>query len=119
MPRYIDADALLENLKKQYGEELGWQCTVNMSDVGMMIEDAPTADVAPRVEVFEGVDKFRSDLMDKFIDLCRGNDYNKLTLLKIGDTVDQIYDKQIAELKKKYTDAADTNVGHKRKEDNQ
>ena len=42
---YIDADALLENLKKQYGEDLGWQCTVNMSDVGMMIEDAPTADV--------------------------------------------------------------------------
>lgn len=45
MTKYIDADALLENLKKQYGEDLGWQCTVNMSDVGMMIEDAPTADV--------------------------------------------------------------------------
>jgi hypothetical protein len=50
MARYIDADALLENLKKQYGEELGWQCTVNMSDVGMMIEDAPTADVVPKSE---------------------------------------------------------------------
>lgn len=47
MPRYIDADALLENLKRQYGEELGWWCTVNMSDVGMMIEDAPTANVEP------------------------------------------------------------------------
>lgn len=45
MARYGDLDLLLENLKKQYGEELGWQCTVNMSDVGMMIEDAPTADV--------------------------------------------------------------------------
>lgn len=45
MARYIDADKLLENLKKQYGEDLGWQCPVNMSDVGMMIEDAPTADV--------------------------------------------------------------------------
>ena len=45
MAKYIDADALLENLKKQYGEDLGWQCTVNMSDVGMMIEDASTADV--------------------------------------------------------------------------
>jgi hypothetical protein len=51
MARYGDLDALLENLKKQYGEELGWQCTVNMSDVGMMIEDAPTADVVPRSEV--------------------------------------------------------------------
>lgn len=47
MARYIDADALLGNLKRQYGEELGWWCTVNMSDVGMMIEDAPTANVAP------------------------------------------------------------------------
>lgn len=51
MARYIDADALLENLKKQYGEELGWQCTINMSDVGMMIEDAPTADVVSRAEL--------------------------------------------------------------------
>lgn len=49
MARYIDADELLKDLKKQYGEELGWQCTVNMSDVGMMIEDAPTADVVPVV----------------------------------------------------------------------
>ena len=51
MARYGDLDALLENLKKQYGEELGWQGTVNMSDVGMMIEDAPTADVVPKSEV--------------------------------------------------------------------
>lgn len=42
--RLIDADALIAKLKTQYGEELGWQCTVNMSDVGMMIEDAPTVD---------------------------------------------------------------------------
>lgn len=42
--RLIDANALIAKLKTQYGEELGWQCTVNMSDVGMMIEDAPTVD---------------------------------------------------------------------------
>lgn len=47
---------------------------------------------------FEALDKFRDELMDKFIDLCRGNDFNKLTLLKIGDTIDQIYDKLIAEM---------------------
>ena len=51
MARYIDADVLIENLKNQYGEDLGWQCTVNMSDVGMMIEDMSTADV---VEVRHG-----------------------------------------------------------------
>lgn len=53
MARYIDADKLLENLKKQYGEDLGWQCTVNMSDVGMMIEDAPTADMVEVVRCSE------------------------------------------------------------------
>lgn len=42
---YIEREALLANLKRQYGEDLGWQCTVNMSDVGMMIEYAPAADV--------------------------------------------------------------------------
>lgn len=51
MAEYIEREALLANLKRQYGEDLGWQCTVNMSDVGMMIEDAPAADVA---EVKEG-----------------------------------------------------------------
>jgi hypothetical protein len=63
MARYIDADKLLENLKLQYGEDLGWQCTVNMSDVGMMIEDAPTTDV---VEVVRCKDcKYREDLNDR------------------------------------------------------
>ena len=49
--RLIDADALIAKLKMQYGEDLGWQCTVNMSDVGMMVEDAPTVDA---VEVVHG-----------------------------------------------------------------
>ena len=51
MAEYIEREALLENLKRQYGEDLGWQCTVNMSDVGMMIEDASAADL---VEVRHG-----------------------------------------------------------------
>ena len=43
---YIEREALLQSLKRQYGEELGWWCPVNMSDVGAMIQDAPNADVA-------------------------------------------------------------------------
>lgn len=39
------------------------------------------------------MDEFKSELMSKFIDLCRGNDYNKLTLLRIGETIDRIYEK--------------------------
>lgn len=68
MARYIDAELLLEKLKKQYGEELGWQCTVNMSDVGMMIEDAPTADVAPKSEV-ERLNKELDELAEEHSDL--------------------------------------------------
>lgn len=41
------------------------------------------------------IDGFKNELMDKFITLCCGNDYNKLTLLKIGDTIDRIYDEHI------------------------
>lgn len=52
------------------------------------------------IDRYEAVDKFRSALMDKFIDLCRGNDYNKINLLLIGVTVDQIYDKCIDDMRK-------------------
>ena len=47
---------------------------------------------------FEAVDKFRDELMDKFLSLCNYNDFNKLNLEKIGDTVNEIYDKCIAEM---------------------
>jgi hypothetical protein len=39
------------------------------------------------------LDDFRNELMDKFLSLCNYNDYNKITLLRIGETVDEIYDK--------------------------
>ena len=41
----------------------------------------------------ETLTRFRNEVMDKFIDLCRGNDYNKLTLLRIGETIDSIFEK--------------------------
>lgn len=51
---------------------------------------------------FEATDNFRDAIMDVFIDMCGENDYNKLTLWQIGDAIDDVYDNQIAELKKKY-----------------
>lgn len=87
--RYINANALLENFKKQYGEDLGWQCTVNMSDVGMMIEDAPTADVVPRAEIakiFENIGHFIKRLY-------YNADYTVFDMSR-----------DIAELQKKYTE---------------
>lgn len=47
----------------------------------------------------ETVDKFRSALMDKFIDLCRGNDFNKINLLLIGETIDRTFDDVVAKMK--------------------
>lgn len=44
---------------------------------------------------FEVLDAFRDELAGRFIDLCYGNDYNKLTLEKIYDTIGEVYDKHI------------------------
>lgn len=49
---------------------------------------------------FEAVDKFREELMDKFLNLCDYNDYRRLNLLTIGDTVELVYDKCIEDLVK-------------------
>lgn len=112
MPRYIDADMDVSEYVTVWDcncSEFGKQTVMAVDDLNYL----PTADVAPRVEVLEAVDEFKNDLMDVFIGLCGGNDYNRLNLLKIGDTVARVYNKHITELKKKCTDAADTNDGHK------
>lgn len=54
------------------------------------------------MEKFKVVDKFRDELMDKFMSLCNYNDFNKLNLLTIGETVDRIYDKCIADIIEEY-----------------
>lgn len=51
-----------------------------------------------KMEKFKVVDKFRDELMDKFMSLCNYNDFNKLNLLTISETVDRIYDKCIADI---------------------
>ena len=100
MARYIDANKVMEEIVRIGGHNLcGWK-TIG---VKALIDRQPTADVVPDIEVFEAVDKFKDDLINKFIDLCRGNDYNKLTLLKIGDVIDEVYYKHIDELNNKYT----------------
>ena len=50
-------------------------------------------------ETLEAVDKFRSALMNKFIDICGGNDYNKINLLRIGDTIQRTFYDVVARLK--------------------
>ena len=47
------------------------------------------------VECYDELELFRDMLIDEFIRLCNCNDYNKLTLLKIGDVVNECFDKSI------------------------
>ena len=42
------------------------------------------------------LDDFRNEIMDRFLSLCNYNDYNKLTLLRIGETIDEIYGKYVS-----------------------
>ncbi len=52
------------------------------------------------MDKYQALDSFKCELMDMFISLCRGNDYNKLTLLTIGETVDRIYNKCLSDMQK-------------------
>lgn len=47
------------------------------------------------IECYDELELFRNMLVDEFLRLCNYNDYNKLTLLKIGDVVDKCFDKSI------------------------
>lgn len=50
------------------------------------------------MDKFEAVDKFKDELMDKFLSLCNYNDFNKINLLTIGETVYRIYEKCIDDM---------------------
>lgn len=48
----------------------------------------------------EVIDNFRDALMDEFLRLCNYNDFSKLTLEKIADTINEIYDKCVDDMRK-------------------
>lgn len=50
-------------------------------------------------EALEAVDMFRNLIVNRFIELCNYNDYGKINLLLIGETIDRIYDDVIAKMK--------------------
>ena len=51
------------------------------------------------VDRYYELELFRNMLISEFIRLCNYNDYNKLTLLKIGDVIDECFDKIIEIIK--------------------
>lgn len=50
------------------------------------------------MDKFEAVDKFRDELMDRFLRLCNYNDSNRLNLERIADVINDIYDKCIEDM---------------------
>lgn len=50
------------------------------------------------MDKFEAIDMFRDKIMDKFISLCNYNDFGKINLLTIENTVNRIYDECIEEM---------------------
>jgi hypothetical protein len=90
MARYIDADALMEKIRKCEFELTGRGIVYPAGDVQSAIYWQPTADVAPRAEVareiFEELERY-------IINHCYLAD----------DDVDAIW-KHIDKLKKKYTE---------------
>ena len=47
---------------------------------------------------FDDIDKFVNELMDEFLRLCNYNDYGKINLLTISETVDRIYGRCINDM---------------------
>ena len=47
---------------------------------------------------FEAVDKFRDELMEEFLHMGNYNDYSKITLIRIGEAVNRIYNQCIDEM---------------------
>ena len=66
------------------------------------ISDAPSLQAKIKAEAYKEflplLEKFRDEVVDKFIIMCDGNDYNKLNLMSMVDTIDCIYDKHIDNL---------------------
>ena len=72
-------------------------CSYNCGGCGWKNIDQIEEDHCPhfknKAEIeLEAIDDFKNGIMDRFIDMCRGNDYNKINLLQIGDTIDHIFD---------------------------
>lgn len=49
-----------------------------------------------QLSIKDAITEFRSNIVDRFIMMCDGNDYSRLNLLTMVDTIDSIYDKHIS-----------------------
>ena len=43
----------------------------------------------------DAIDEFKRDILNHFIDIAHGNDYEKISLLQIGNVIDDIYETHV------------------------
>ena len=53
----------------------------------------------------DALDEFKRDILNHFIDIAHGNDYEKISLLQIGDVIDSLYEKHIEKIIKNQNDS--------------
>ena len=51
------------------------------------------------------IDEFKRDILNHFIDIAHGNDYEKISLLQIGDIIDNLYEKHVEKIIKNQDDS--------------
>ena len=54
----------------------------------------------------DAIDEFKRDILNHFIDIAHGNDYEKISLLQIGDVIDSLYEEHIEKIIKNQDDSA-------------
>ena len=43
----------------------------------------------------DAIDEFKRDILNHFIEIAHGNDYEKISLLQIGNVIDSLYEKHV------------------------
>ena len=51
----------------------------------------------------DAIDEFKRDVLNHFIIIAHGNDYEKISLLQIGNVVDALYEKHVRNILKSNT----------------
>ena len=52
----------------------------------------------------DAIDEFKRDILNHFIDIAHGNDYEKIALLQIGNVIDNLYEKHVEKIIKNQDD---------------
>ena len=47
----------------------------------------------------DAIDEFKRDILNHFIDITHGNDYEKISLLQIGNIIDSLYEKHVEKIR--------------------